>query len=104
MFLERGTGACRPVQQFATAIGTAVVQLLGTFCAEGAFEGADESTALISRKIGAAPFAIGSHLKHDCSSFRDSGAGDGVADSLDHALDLLRVVPFCHHADNRLRA
>ena len=53
-----------PVQQFAAAIGAALVELVGALGAEGAFEAADKCTGSFGRQVGAAAFAIGAHFKH----------------------------------------
>ena len=53
-----------PVQQFAAAIGAALVELVGASGAKGAFEAADKCTGSFGRQISAAAFAIGAHFKH----------------------------------------
>ena len=55
-----------PVQQFAAAIGAALVKLVGALGAKGAFEAADERTGGLSRQVGAATLAVWAHFKHRC--------------------------------------
>src|SRR3569832_2541727 len=55
----------RPIHQFAAAIGAAVVELLGAFGAEGAFERADEGAGFVGGQVDAAAFAVGAHLEHE---------------------------------------
>ena len=58
----------RPVRQFAAAIGAAIIQRLGTLCAESAFERADEGTGGLGREIAPAALAIGAHFKHHAAA------------------------------------
>ena len=53
-----------PVQQFAAAVGTALVELVGALGAEGAFEAADKCAGGFGWQVGAASLAIGAHFKH----------------------------------------
>ena len=54
----------RSVEQFAAAIGAAVIQTVGAGGAEGAFKAANERAGCFGRKVAAAAFAIGAHFKH----------------------------------------
>ena len=54
----------RPIDQFAPAIGAAIVKRLGTGCAEGAFERTDECACRRGGQVGAAAFTIGAHFEH----------------------------------------
>ncbi len=54
----------RPIEQFAPAIGAALVEVFGAIGAKGAFEAANEGAGILCRQIHAAAFAIGAHFKH----------------------------------------
>ena len=92
IFLQHRTHPCRSVEQFAAAIGAAVIERFGAFRAEGAFERADERARCLRRKVGAAAFAIGAHFEHGAGS---SGSfAHGVADRFDHLFDFGGIVAF----------
>jgi len=61
---------CRPVEQFATAVRTPLVECVGALRAEGAFERADERARCIGGQVGRAAFAGGAHLQHQAAAFR----------------------------------
>ena len=58
----------RPVRQLTAAIGAAIIQRLGTFRAEGAFERADERSGRLGGEIAPAALAIGAHVKHQAAA------------------------------------
>lgn len=61
-------GPRRAVHQLAAAIGATVVEILGAFGAEGAFERADERAGRVGGQARTAGFAIGAHFEHDATS------------------------------------
>ncbi len=77
MALQRRAGAGRPVHQLAAAIGAAIVERVGAFGAEGAFERTDERPRRGGGQVDAAAFAIGAHVEHGGGG---SGGGRGWKD------------------------
>lgn len=63
----------RPIDQLAAAIGAKLVERIGAFGAESAFERADERAGLIGGQIDAAAFAIGAHFEHCLALGRSRG-------------------------------
>ena len=57
-------GPARPVHQFAAAVGTAIIERVGAFGAEGALERTEERPRCLGGQVRAATLAIGAHLKH----------------------------------------
>ena len=62
--------SCRPVEQFAPAVRTPLVERIRALGAEGAFERADERAGRIGGKLAGAAFAGKAHFQHQAAAFR----------------------------------
>lgn len=89
----------RTVDQLAAAVGAYIVEGFGARRAESAFEAADEGAGRLGREVRAATLAIGAHLEHSGGDFLHR-----IADGVDDALHLTRVIAFRHDTDLRLGA
>jgi hypothetical protein len=60
-----------PVHELAAAVGAEIVERIGAFGAERAFEAADEGPRRLCREVNTAAFAIGAHFQHFCRLARE---------------------------------